>query len=205
VHGFLTGLAAFLFNAQAWQSAKAKEDYQVRCLGPLRVAVSGEVIDMGIKARLIKVSKQDISPKSKDQNNCDSDFDGSEPIISKKTEKKKISEINNNEFTVSERHIRPTEDGMKLETKESLLLNGHGSVMDKVGGRCNICKKYFPKEKLHSCLVAGCANQSVCDEHIRQLDELEYCVMCFPEVVNNRDTLEAARKKKSLREKYDQQ
>jgi hypothetical protein len=158
---------------------------------------------MGRKARLIKVRKQEIPQKSSDQN--DPDFDGSEPIVSKKTEKKKISEINNNEFTVSERHIRPTDDGMKLETKESLLLDGHGSVMDKVGGRCNICKKYFPKEKLHSCSIAGCPNQSVCDEHIRQIDEIKCCTPCFPDVINKRNTWAAERKKKSLMEKYDQQ
>jgi hypothetical protein len=174
-------------------------------LGPIRIAISGEVINMGIKARLIKTSKQNIPLKPKDQSNCDSDFDGADPIISKKTEKKKISEINNNEFTVSERHIRPTEDGMKLETKESLILNGHGSVMEKVGGRCNICKKYFPKEKLDSCSVAGCENQSACVEHLRELDGLKYCAMCYPEVVNNRDTWQAERKKKSLSENYDQQ
>ena len=156
------------------------------------------------KARLIKTRHQSIpqNPKAKDSH--DPDFGNSESIISKKTEKKKITEITNNEFTTSERNIKPTEDGMRLETKDSLLTNGHGRVMKEVGGQCNICKRYYPEEKLHSCAVAGCENQTVCDEHIRKIDELEYCEKCFPGVVNNRNTWDEAKKKKNVRDKNEQ-
>ena len=99
------------------------------------------------KARLIKTRHKDIPQNLKDKDSRDPDFGESEPIISKKTEKKKIAEITNDEFTTSERRIKPTEDGMKLETKDSLLKDGHGRVMKEVGGQCNICKKYYPKEK----------------------------------------------------------
>jgi len=157
------------------------------------------------KVRLVKIRQQNIPQKPKDQHSHESDLEGCEPVISKKTEKKKIAEINNNEFTVSERNIKPTEDGMRLETKDSLLLNGHGRVMNEVGGKCNICKKYYPKEKLHSCSVAGCENQTVCDEHIREFEGHKYCVTSFPDVVNNHDAWAAARNKKNLRDKNEQQ
>jgi hypothetical protein len=156
------------------------------------------------KARLIKTRHQSIpqNPKAKDSH--DPDFGNSESIISKKTEKKKITEITNNEFTTSERNIKPTEDGMRLETKDSLLTNGHGRVMNEVGGKCNICKKYYPKEKLHTCSVAGCENQVVCDKCIREFKGRKYCAPCFPSIVNNHDAWAEAKNKKNLRDKNEQ-
>src|SRR3989338_2974598 len=157
------------------------------------------------KARLVKIRHQDISKKPQSQDRQDSNHGSYEPVISRKTEKKKISEINDNEFIVSERDIKPTEDGMKLETKDSLLLNGHGLVMKEVGGKCNICQRYFPREKLHACSVGGCDNQTVCDEDIREFNGYKYCVKCFPSVVENHDAWAEARNKKSLRDKNEQQ
>lgn len=157
------------------------------------------------KARLVKTRHQNIPQESKGQGSHDSDLDSSGPIISRKTEKKKIAEINNNEFTVTERNIKPTENGMKLETKESLLLDGHGRVMKEVGGKCNICGKYFEKEKLNACVVEGCENKSICEADIREFNGRKYCPRCLSDVVENHDAWVEARNKKNLRDKNEQQ